>query len=85
MILMLINGDCIKEMDKLIQTGKTVDLIITDPPYLMNYKTNGRKNKNHKFTQTIQNDNNPIIIKEMVQRCHKLLKEGGDFTVSATT
>jgi len=30
----LINGDCLKEMDKLIQEGITVDAIITDPPYI---------------------------------------------------
>lgn len=74
---MLINGDCITEMDKLIKKGQKVDLIITDPPYLMNYKTNGRKNKNHKFTTTIQNDNNPSIITATVPRCYQLLKEGG--------
>lgn len=82
---MLIQGDCIKEMDNLIHTGTKVDLIITDPPYLMNYKTNGRKNKNHKFTTTIQNDNNPQIITEMIKRCYHLLKEGGGSTVSVTT
>ena len=36
----LINGDCIKEMQKLIDDGVKVDLIVTDPPYLMNYSTN---------------------------------------------
>lgn len=29
----LINGDCLSEMDKLIEQGVTVDAIITDPPY----------------------------------------------------
>lgn len=29
----LINGDCLKEMDKLIEQGVKVDCIITDPPY----------------------------------------------------
>lgn len=82
---MLINGDCINEMNKLIQTGKTVDLIITDPPYLMNYKTNGRKNKNHKFTTTIQNDDNPRIIEQAIKLCYQLLKEGGECICSATT
>ena len=45
----LINGDCIKEMQKLIDDGVKVDLIVTDPPYLMNYSTNHRKNLNRKF------------------------------------
>ena len=29
----LINGDCLKEMDKLIKDNIKVDLILTDPPY----------------------------------------------------
>jgi len=29
----LINGDCLEEMDKLIEKGIKVDAIITDPPY----------------------------------------------------
>lgn len=64
-------------MDKLIQHGTQVDLIITDPPYLMNYRTNWRKNKNHKFSTTIQNDNNQQLIHQAIRRCHSLLKEGG--------
>lgn len=74
---MLIQGDCIQEMQQLNQQGVEVDLIITDPPYLMNYKTNGRKNKNHKFTKPIANDNNPQIIHQATKQCHQLLKEGG--------
>ena len=30
---MLLNGDCIEEMQKLIDDGKQVDSIVTDPPY----------------------------------------------------
>jgi len=30
---MLIQGDCLEEMDKLIEQGVVVDAIITDPPY----------------------------------------------------
>jgi len=29
----LINGDCLKEMDKLIQEGVRVDMVLTSPPY----------------------------------------------------
>ena len=31
--MLLLNGDCIKEMQKLIDDGKQVDSIVTDPPY----------------------------------------------------
>ena len=37
-----------------------IDLIVTDPPYLINYKTNRRKEK-HKFSNVIENDNNPEL------------------------
>ena len=30
---MLIHGDCLEEMDKLIKDGVKVDAVITDPPY----------------------------------------------------
>ena len=29
----LINGECLEEMDKLIEEGVLVDAIICDPPY----------------------------------------------------
>ena len=33
MVCTLINGDCLEEMQKLIDEGVKVDLILTDPPY----------------------------------------------------
>lgn len=35
----------------------SIDLIVTDPPYLMDYKTNHRKDKNHDFCKPIMGDN----------------------------
>jgi site-specific DNA-methyltransferase (adenine-specific) len=29
----LIHGDCLEEMDKLVEQGVTVDMVMTDPPY----------------------------------------------------
>ena len=52
----LINEDCIEKMERLIEEENTFDLIITDPPYGINYKTNHRKDKNHDFCSTIEND-----------------------------
>ena len=40
---MLINGDCLEEMDKLIEQGIKVDAIITDPPFL--HTKGGMKSK----------------------------------------
>ena len=54
---MIILGDCLEEMKGL--QDNSIDLIVTDPPYLINYKTNYRINKDHRFTKPILNDNNP--------------------------
>ena len=32
-MIKLYNGDCLEVMDKLIENGVKVDLIVTDPPY----------------------------------------------------
>lgn len=37
----LYNGDCLEIMDNI--DDKSIDLIITDPPYLINYQSNRRK------------------------------------------
>ena len=55
-MIKLYQGDCLEVMDKLIEQGVKVDAIITDPPYLIQYKTNRRKNKNHEFCSQIKND-----------------------------
>ena len=42
MDIQLFHGDCLEVMKDI--PDKSVDLIVTDPPYLMNYKRNtGRK------------------------------------------
>ena len=38
----LYNGDCLEVMDRLIEEGVKVDCILTDPPYLIDYKCNRR-------------------------------------------
>ena len=41
----LYNGDCLEVMDKLIEEGVIVDLIVTDPPYeIKNTKAGGKSN-----------------------------------------
>ncbi|MEE6709792.1 DNA-methyltransferase [Lacticaseibacillus paracasei] len=47
-------GDCL-ELMKDIPDG-SIDMILTDPPYLQGYKTNRRKNKHHEFSSEILND-----------------------------
>jgi site-specific DNA-methyltransferase (adenine-specific) len=65
--------DCVEGM-KLIE-DKSIDLIVTDPPYLINYKTNYRKDKTHDFCSTIQNDNNPETISAYIKECCRIMKD----------
>lgn len=69
------NCDCIKLMQEMIRGGVCVDCIITDPPYLIGYKSKSRKNKDHKFCKEILNDNNPELIKEYIKLCYDILKD----------
>lgn len=69
----IINGDCVGGMRESIPDG-TIDLIVTDPPYLVSYKTNYRKNKDHKFCTEIKNDNNPDLINDYIKECYRVLK-----------
>ena len=73
----LIHGDCLEEMDKLIDDGVRVDMILTDPPYLMNYHSGHRKDKTHDFCNPILNDDNFELISEVIPLLYKLLKMGG--------
>jgi len=65
--------DCIEGM-KQIQ-DESVDLVVTDPPYLIEYKTNHRKDKSHEFCSEIKNDNNPQLIKDYIKECHRIMKQ----------
>lgn len=67
------NEDCLEGM-KRIPDG-SVDLIVTDPPYLMNYKTGRRKDKTHRFNNVILNDDNEQLISDYVKECYRILKD----------
>ena len=67
----LYKGDCLEVMDKLIKQNVKVDVIITDPPYGMNYKSNYRKEKYEK----ISNDNDLSFLDDFFQKCDNLLKD----------
>jgi site-specific DNA-methyltransferase (adenine-specific) len=64
-------------MQKLIDEGVRVDMILTDPPYLMNYCIHHKKNKNHDFTKPILNDTNFELIADVMPLLYRLLKMGG--------
>ena len=67
------NEDCLEGM-KRIPDG-SVDMIVTDPPYLINYKTGHRKDKMHRFNDVILNDDNEQLITDYVKECYRILKE----------
>ena len=71
----LYNGDCLEVMQKLIDDGVKVDMILTDPPYIINYKTSLRNDKSHRFCKTIVNDDDIKLIERFVLLSYKILKD----------
>ncbi|MFZ3166332.1 MAG: site-specific DNA-methyltransferase [Candidatus Methanoperedens sp.] len=61
--------------------NESIDLIVTDPPYLINYKTNRRtvrmktgNGEKHDFCSTIEGENDPDLILSYIKECHRILK-----------
>lgn len=69
----IICGDSCKLIK--LMPDKSIDLIITDPPYLINHKTRYRKDKEHRFCQAIANDNNPDLVKYVINQSFRVLKD----------
>ena len=65
--------DCIKVMQKI--PDASIDLIVTDPPYLISYKSNWREDKGHEFASAIQGDNDPELITNYIKECNRILKD----------
>jgi len=72
MIQELIHGDCLEYMANM--KDESIDLIVSDPPYLQNYKTGRRKDKLHKFCTTIDGDDDPKLIIDYIMECYRILK-----------
>lgn len=71
------NGDCLELLNDI--EPYSLNAIITDPPYLINYKTNHRK-YDDKFSNVIQNDDAELskpIIKEFIRLANFAIKENG--------
>lgn len=67
----LINGDAVEELKKI--DDESIDLVVIDPPYNINYQTRHRKDKNHKFCEVIANDDN-LIIGKVLKELYRVLK-----------
>lgn len=63
---MLINGDCLEEIDKLIEQGVKVDLTVTSPPY-DNLRTYNGNNEQW----------NESVWEKAIERLYKITKDGG--------
>ena len=72
-MIKLYKGDCLEVMKTI--ANESIDLIITDPPYLIKYKTNYRKNKTHDFCSEILNDDNYALISNYIKECYRILKD----------
>lgn len=79
----IILGDSLNLIQEL--EDESIDLIATDPPYLIDYKTNRRtktdkvRNKegilvDHDFKSVIQNDANPQLITDIMPELYRVLK-----------
>lgn len=67
----LYNGNCLEIMDNI--DDKSIDLIITDPPYLINYQSNRRKKKD-RFDKIKNDKDNCILIQEYFKECYRIMK-----------
>ena len=68
----LYQGDCLEVMDGI--KDKSVDLIVTDPPYLMDYQSNRRK-KEDKFDKIKNDKGNYMLIQDYLEECHRIMKD----------
>lgn len=69
------NMDCLDGIRDMLRGGVRVDCVITDPPYLINYQTHRRQDKDHKFCKAIQNDDNPQLIIDLVPLLYDVMKD----------
>lgn len=67
-MIKLIEGDCLERM-KEIPDG-SVDMILTDPPYGMDFQSNHRKEKHAQ----IKNDRDLSWVEEFVSNCFRIAK-----------
>lgn len=66
------NEDCLETMKRM--PDNFINLVVTDPPYLISYKTNHRKDKEHDYCSEIQGHNDPELIKDYIRECYRILK-----------
>ena len=68
----LYQGNCIEVMSGI--KDKSVDLIVTDPPYLMDYQSNRHK-KEDRFDKIKNDKENYMLIQDYLEECHRIMKD----------
>ena len=68
----LYQGDCLEVMGSI--KDKSIDLIVTDPPYLMDYQSNRRK-KEDRFDKIKNDKENYMLIQDYLEECHRIMKD----------
>ena len=68
----LYHGNCLEVMGGI--KDKSVDLIVTDPPYLMDYQSNRRK-KEDRFDKIKNDKGNYMLIQAYLEECHRIMKD----------
>ena len=63
--------DCLEGMEQI--PNESIDLVVTDPPYLMNYKSN-RRVKQEKFDYIMNDINSEDMISKYIEECFRILK-----------
>ena len=66
------HGDCISKMNSM--KAGSVDLVVTDPPYLMDYQSNMRS-KTPQFEKIAGDVDGHQLIKDYFEGCHRILKD----------
>ena len=69
----IIQGDCLEVMKQM--SDKCVDLVLTDPPYGINYNNNklNRKSNSGNF-EDIENDKGELNYSEIIKECQRIGK-----------
>lgn len=67
----LFQGDCLEVMKTI--DSESVNLVVTDPPYLMNYRSN-RRIKLDKFDKIINDIDSHDLISNYLEECHRIMK-----------
>lgn len=68
------NGDCLELMTN-IPDG-SVDLVLTDPPYLCNYSRHDSKSRfSNKITNDEDNCANENMIEKYLRECYRIMKD----------